>query len=385
MRRASGFSRLMPFLFLPLSLSFFFIAPTHADDDELVDSIVEAITENEPGSDKFNKGVEDAKKLTDAQAAQVATKIVNKITGDAATSVKTLLNLYKMGMKGAPKNPLLKKLGKKLADAINNKMEDLIKVLRDPRTRGGYQALVRALQDLGISDENKVLDIVDKVMEKAIAEEEEAGEEKKKKANSKSDDTLHYNSTTSVMSFTEDYITSIFDPSDLSLDYTDTIVGAEVVIPAFLYTGITAEGEPGFENESGEAIVISKNGDIFIEFFVPYLIWTGADLFGIGTDIVLSGAPIDSPYYDAFPDLGSVYIDELNSILFPFDYRYYFHFTITPNENLASITNDFRESASIGFVNSAQLTRISEPSLFLLILSVSAYLFASRGKGVRLN
>jgi len=344
--------------------------PAMANGEIDIDSLVKSLTESDPGSKEFKKATEDAKKLTDEQAAQVAQKIVQKITGDAAQSVNTLLNLYQLGLK-AGKNPLLAALGKPLSDAINKAFGNLVKVLNDPRTVGGKQKLIDVLTAEPFNlDLNGAFDIIDK-LEKQAQKLEDAQKAKGKEARSRSRDSLSFDATTSILSFTDDLIVEIIN-EDSTVDLSDSIVGAEVVVPDFTFNGITPEGEPGFKNLSEDPIIIRKNSDVFLETVVPYFIWNGSQLFGFGGDLVLSGAPDGSAFDGGLPDLGSDYIDDLISLLTPLDFKNFFTFRIAPDTDLVQLTENFTKSGSTGFTNGAGLTqeKIPEPSSVLGLLAL---------------
>ncbi len=88
----------------------FVACPASADT---VDEVVDGLTKHDYGSKEFKAAQEKAKLLDVAQAQQAAQKIVNKVTTQSQDQVRTVLNLYKLGLKAAPDNPPDPETGRK--------------------------------------------------------------------------------------------------------------------------------------------------------------------------------------------------------------------------------------------------------------------------------
>jgi hypothetical protein len=331
--------------------------------DETVDSVVKGLTEFSTDSEEFQAATALAKTLTDEQAGEAAGKMKDKLVGDAIGSAKLILNAYELGQKGGP-NPFVKLLGNELAAALKTALDKIAGLFKNPETNTGKLFLNMALEDLGISDDIKRVDIIGKIEEAARArrlQQNESG----KQARSSSPESLYFDAATGTLSFSGISIVDVLSPAGLS-DPFDTIIGSSISIPDFVFDGINPEGAYGFVNMSDAPLTITSGSNVFLESVVDSLIFEDGKFFGYGGSLVLSGAPLDSPFFGGLPDLGSGYIADLNAHLFPIDLRYTWALTIIPDIDLFAMTAGFSRDARTGFSNTEGLVLVPEPPATLL-------------------
>jgi hypothetical protein len=182
-------------------------------------------------------------------------------------------------------------------------------------------------------------------------------------------ESIDFDAASGTLSITDDIIVGTPDPSD-------PILGANVTFSDYLFTGFTTDGTLAiFWPLSGTgAITVSKGSDIFERAELPVLFYDSAEDLFYGTlfGYTFAGMSPSSPFYDpTLSTIQSPHLNSLASMLDPsspfYDASSRLYWTISPDGNLAALTNGFTTSFSVGG-SDLEFLAVPEPTAVAMLL-----------------
>jgi hypothetical protein len=355
------------FLAMLLFVMLAFTGSSYANGNEnAIDRLAETLTTARPGTDAFERAVTELQGLSAENQDQVASAIIEKVTGNAQRAVNLLsvLNMFN-------KNPV----GKRLSGTLRRNFEGLMDVLRDPFTAGGKNLIARQLERFDFSGEEAV-DLIFQLEERLKREKREA--EEKERATSRSE-SVHFNANTETLFFRDDIIVDVNVGSGIN----DPIIGASVHLPDFTFDGIDPEGDFVFSPIENEQFEIREGPNVFLRGKIPVLLFIEGEFWAAILDPILSGVEPDSPLFGGLPPLGSSFVASVAQSLSEEPFTSYLLFTFLPDIDFLDATDMFTQTASSPGTNGIAVVsnQVPEPGTLMLVgvgLAGMIFVFAVR-------
>ena len=182
---------------------------------------------------------------------------------------------------------------------------------------------------------------------------------------SRSSRSVHYDAADKRLRFTDDVFTRVLDERGNPLPVEDALVGAELVLPAFLLVGETVGGDPFFLAEGVGVMTALEGSTAYFALDLPYLVYHDGMFVGLSP----STPPVGSG--------GSAFLADLRAAFDRGD-RFLLGLRIVPDRDFDQATRGFTESASSAFTNGfGRVTSTPEPASAALLGAGMAALLAS--------